>query len=110
MRRMGVGILGEAAFEALGEERRAQVLANQTVEELRSPEALSSIDTETVAAIRCPVLLLGGDRSPPLFARLLDYLQELLPEAERATIPDASHIVHEDNPDAFHRAVESFLD
>jgi pimeloyl-ACP methyl ester carboxylesterase len=39
----------------------------------------------------------------------MDRLEELLPNAARVEIPDASHIMHEDNPDAYHQAVLSFL-
>ena len=48
-------------------------------------------------------------RSPAVFRRVLDRLEELVPRAERITIPAASHIMHEDNPDAFNAAVLSFL-
>ena len=110
LRRLGVGILGERAFVRLSEERRAQVRDNLILEELRSAEALPRLDPDTVASIRCPTLLLEGERSPRIFSHLMDYLQELLPNSERVTIPDASHILHEDNPAEFHQVIESFLD
>ena len=56
-----------------------------------------------------PVLLITGARSIPLFRRLTDRLEELLPRTERKAIPDASHLMHEDNAPAFNRAVLSFL-
>ena len=110
LRRLGVGILGERAFVRLSEERRAQVRDNLILEELRSAEAFPRLDPATVASIRCPTLLLEGERSPRIFSHLMDYLQELLPNTERVTIPDASHILHEDNPAEFHQVIESFLD
>ena len=110
VRRLGVGILGEQAFGRLSEERRAQVRDNLILEELRSAEAFPRMDPDTVASIRCPTLLLEGERSPRIFSHLMDYLQELLPNRERVKIPDASHILHEDNPAEFHRVIESFLD
>lgn len=109
LRRVGPGILGKDAFSRLNEARRAQVLDNLTLEELRSEEALPRLDPAEIASIRCPTLLVEGARSPRLFSRLLDALQELMPTAERVTIPKASHMVHEDNPAAFNRAVEAFL-
>lgn len=110
MRRMGIGILGAEAFRALDAPRLAQIRDNLIAEELQSPEALPRLDLDEVRSVRCPVLLVGGDRSPAVFSRLLDRLEELLPTTERMTIRDASHIAHEDNPTMFNRAVESFLE
>jgi pimeloyl-ACP methyl ester carboxylesterase len=109
MRRMGRGILGPEAHEAMDDERRAQVRDNIILEELSSREALPRLDPGEIRSIRCPALLVGGSRSPTVFARLLDALEELLPRTDRVTIPGASHLVHEDEPGAFHAAVESFL-
>jgi pimeloyl-ACP methyl ester carboxylesterase len=110
LHRLGVGILGEQALGRLSEERRAQVRDNLILEELRSAEALPRLDHGTVASIHCPTLLLEGDRSPRIFSHLMDYLQELLPNSDRVMIPNASHILHEDNPAEFHKAIESFLE
>ena len=109
-RRLGTAILGREAFEAMDDERRAQARENTFLEELKSPEAMPRLEPSEIRSVECPVLLVGGARSPAVFARLLDHLQTLLPDAERATVPDASHIVHEDRPARFHRVVESFLE
>ena len=109
MRRMGRGILGPEAHEAMDDERRAQVRDNIILEELASPEALPRLDHDEIRSIRCPTLLVDGNRGPAVFSRLLDALEELLPHAERVTIPGASHLVHEDQPAAFHAAVDAFL-
>jgi pimeloyl-ACP methyl ester carboxylesterase len=52
---------------------------------------------------------MNGEKSPALFHRVVDRLQELLPQAERIEIPAASHIVQEDNAPAYNTAVLSFL-
>lgn len=109
MRRMGEGILGKEAYEALDDTRRDQVRVNTFAEELGSPEAMGPIDPAELRSVRCPTLLVGSDGSPALFRRLLDAVEELVPDTERATIPGTSHIVHEDDPAAFNAAVESFL-
>lgn len=110
MRRMGHGILGQEAYSALSPERREQIRVNTILEELSSPEAMPRLDRAELRSVRCPILLVGGERSPAVFARLLDALEEPLPETERVTIAEASHLVHEDNPEAFNAAVEAFLD
>lgn len=110
MRRMGRQILGAEAFASLGDARRDQVRENLILEELTSPEALPRMDDREIRSLDRPVLLVGGERSPALFGRLLDHLETLLPDAERVTISGASHLVHEDRPRPFARAVEAFVD
>lgn len=109
MRRMGRGILGRDAYEALGAEREAQTRDNIIVEELTSPEALPRLDPDEISSVGCPVLLVGGERSPAVFGRLLDALEEVIPDTERVTIPDASHLAHESDPERFNAAVDDFL-
>lgn len=109
MRLTGTAILGKRAFRDLTEERAAQVRDNLIKEELLSPESLPALDADQVRKVQRPVLLVGGDRSPRVFARLTDYLEELLPNAERTDVPDASHIMHEDNAGAYDQAVLSFF-
>jgi len=55
-------------------------------------------------------LLVGGQRSPGVFGRLLDRLEALLPISTRIEIPASSHIMHEDNAAAYNSAVRSFLE
>jgi pimeloyl-ACP methyl ester carboxylesterase len=67
------------------------------------------LTAEEVRAVRCPVLLVGGDRSPAVFGHLTRLLHRLLPCAERIEIARASHLVHEDAPSAYSSAVLQFL-
>jgi esterase len=41
--------------------------------------------------ITAPVLLIAGEKSPPLFAKLLDAIQSCLKRSERVVIRDSSH-------------------
>jgi pimeloyl-ACP methyl ester carboxylesterase len=104
----GTTTLGAAAFRQLSDERRQQARNN-----LIKAEFLGSgfvrLDAEQIRQIRIPVLLLTAKRSPALFRRLADRLQELLPNVERTEIPAASHIMHEDNAPAYNARVLSFL-
>lgn len=109
LRRMGIAVLGEEAYRAVDPERREQFRDNLIPEELASEEAMPRLDPALLASVRCPSLLVGGERSPAVFARLLDRLEEWLPEAERITVPGASHLVQEDRPERFHAAVEAFV-
>jgi pimeloyl-ACP methyl ester carboxylesterase len=40
----------------------------------------------------------------------MDHLETILRNVQRSEIPGASHLMHEDNPAAFNRAVLSFID
>lgn len=111
----GVRIFGDAVFGPGGyarmpEGRRQQVrdnLSNIRAELLGS--GFAPLRAEAMRALRIPVLLVTGERSVALFLRLTEGLAALLPRAQRATIPGASHAVHEDNAPAFNAAVLAFL-
>lgn len=109
MKRMGTAILGRQAFESLSEERAAQVRDNLIKEELLSRDYLPPLDAGELQRIRVPVLLVEGTQSPRVFARLQDHLESILPNTERVEIPDASHMMHEDNAPVFNRAVLKFI-
>ncbi len=108
MDRFGSATLGAAAYHKLSEERREQVRANFIDAELLG-SGFPLLDDNQVRGIRARALLVGGRQSPALFHRLNDRLEELLPNVERIEIPSASHIAHEDNPEAFNEAVLTFL-
>ena len=60
-------------------------------------------------AIEAPTLLIGAERSPPAYARILDALERSLRDVRRVTIPGASHLMNHCNPAAFNAAVLDFL-
>jgi esterase len=102
-------VSGPSAWEALTERSRETMRDNAytllgQVREQRPP--FSRSDAE---AIRAPTLLVGAERSPPTYARILDALERTLPQAQRATIPSTSHAMNNGNPEAFNRAVLDFL-
>lgn len=106
-RRFSPAVLGRSWFERLSKERLDQARTNLIPAELLG-SGFADLDDEAVRSVSCPVLLLEGEHSPRLFHRLADRLFELLPHARRVQIPGASHIMHEDNPEAWARAVVDF--
>ena len=60
-------------------------------------------------AIRAPTLLVGAERSPPTYARILGVLERTLRQAQRVTIPGTSHAMNHGNSEAFDGAVLDFL-
>jgi pimeloyl-ACP methyl ester carboxylesterase len=108
MRVFGNAVLGREFYRRLSSSRLEQVHANFIKAELLGSD-LAPLSESEVRAVRVPTLLVQGQHSPALFRRLLDRLEELLPDTERVEIPGASHIMHEDNPSAYNVAVLSFL-
>jgi pimeloyl-ACP methyl ester carboxylesterase len=104
----GRAVLGREFFQRLSPDRLEQVHANSTLAEFLG-SGFPPLSEDEVRGVCAPTLLVGGARSPALFRRLLDRLEELLPRCERVEIAGASHIVHEDDPAAFDAAVLAFL-
>jgi pimeloyl-ACP methyl ester carboxylesterase len=109
LRLLGSTILGSEPFRRLSDERLAQARANLIDAELLG-SLFPPLTANQVRAVRCPVLLLSGDRSPVVLSHLTNVLRRLLPDVKRVDIAGASHLVHEDQPAAFASAVASFLD
>jgi len=109
MTRFGKAVLGISAFNGLSPTRLEQVRINSSKAEFLSDSFLTPLDEKDVRNIEARTLLVTGEKSPVLFHRLTDRLEELIPNTERVEIPIASHIMHEDNAVAYNHAVLSFL-
>lgn len=71
------------------------------------PEPVSA---ELLGAVRCPVLLLGGERSPQPFPAILRMLAYHLSGARCEVLPGVSHGMNVQRPALFNRLVGEFLD
>ena len=58
--------------------------------------------------ISVPTLLIAGHEDPK-FVQTNERMLEALPAARLEVVPDAGHTVHLEQPDAWLRAVESFV-
>jgi pimeloyl-ACP methyl ester carboxylesterase len=105
------GVLGKRAFDRLSQERWDQIHENLFEMKLlkRDAELFPPIDDDGVRGIRAPVLLVVGEQSPLHLRVLVDRLEELLPDMERVEIPDASHLMHEDNAAVVNEVILGFL-
>jgi cis-3-alkyl-4-acyloxetan-2-one decarboxylase len=74
----------------------------------RSAPLMASIH-ERLTSISAPVRLVWGMRDPVFQPVFLDQWRELFPNADTIELPDASHYVVEDSPDAVTGAIEDFL-
>lgn len=69
-----------------------------------------AIDLNTLAGkLECPVLLVGGEYSPPRYGSRIDALRQALPQAQHIVVPRAAHGMNLANARFFNDAVLAFL-
>lgn len=104
----GKATLGANAYLSLSESRLKQARDNFIKAELLGSGFLP-LNKKKIESIKLPTLLVYGEKSPLLWQYLLDELENLIPHSEKVMIPEASHIMHEDNASNFNSIVLSFL-
>jgi pimeloyl-ACP methyl ester carboxylesterase len=110
MRAFGHGVLGKAAFEGLSAERLQQVRDNRNADRAQILGAgFPPLEGAQVRRVQVPALLLVGERSPTFLRRLSNRLHQLLTGSNLIEVPDASHLMHEDNADYVNEAIMEFL-
>lgn len=106
-------VLGPGMFDRLPEPTREMMVSNAPEMRLETAtpleEYLSDVTPEDVERVEIPTLLVVGEISPAMFPLITDELARRLPNAERATIPGASHGMHGQNPAAYNEVVSAFL-
>jgi non-heme chloroperoxidase len=107
------GLRGAAFFEDLPPERQEHLRRYTRVLKLQMLTSMElyfpTVSCADLRQVRTPILLVGGDHSPPMFGPILDELARCLPNAERVLIPRAGHNMQIDNPLAFNEQVLAFL-
>lgn len=97
---------GAGAFDRMPEVDRQRYLDNRMAlgVPLSPPPSC-----ERVRAVAIPVMIVEGDSSLPFLRAAMKTLGDCLPSAQRVTIPNASHGMFLDNPQAFNSAVLQFI-
>ena len=91
------------------EDYRMMTLANAITVTEQVLEVRPTLVANDLAKITCPVLLMIGERTISPFPETLDRLQEIIPHAQRVTVPGASHMINIDNYAAFIKELGDFL-
>ena len=78
-------------------------------DEQRDPEAMT-MDLEPLGRFDTPVFLSLGDRSPPMFAPIVDIVARRLPDVEVHTFAGAGHGPHNSHPADYIEAVRAFVE
>jgi pimeloyl-ACP methyl ester carboxylesterase len=81
--------------------------AHTLARQFRDP--LPAYTPADAADVRCPVLLIDGEKSPDMFRRTASALDAWLPDARRETVQGASHGMNLAHPAAFNRYVDTFI-
>ncbi|TVR25552.1 MAG: alpha/beta hydrolase [Ilumatobacter sp.] len=111
---MGV-VLNDDELEAAIANGRHEVAAPSVPADVRlfenlDPNGPSMTDPDLLATVTVPVLLLQGERTPPVFERGNRHVVEHAPNAENRIIPGAGHGAPGIAPEAVARELISFLE
>ena len=96
-------------WEAGSEEYRLMTIENAINVTEQVKESREPISAAELALIQLPVLLMLGELSDSPFPETLDRLVAVIPNAENAIIPGASHLVNVDNHKGFCESLSRFL-
>lgn len=105
------GVLGKGSYEELSEEVKASLLDNAPAlrAELFGPGFPPDFPKKEAARLQIPTLLVKGSDSPRFFHAIADELDRLLPLSHQIVVPDTSHDIHQQQPEAFNEQVFRFL-
>ena len=78
-------------------------------EYLKIWDAIYGFDMQQLETIRCPTLVLTGERDTKMVLRHANEILMRVPGAERRILPAAYHAMTLEQPQAFNRAMEAFL-
>ena len=88
---------------------RQSMLQIDSNEYLKIWDAIYGFDLQQLETIRCPTLVLTGERDAKMILRHANKILELVPGAERRVLPAAYHAMTLEQPQTFNQALEEFL-
>jgi pimeloyl-ACP methyl ester carboxylesterase len=105
------GVNRPGTFARLPEQTRQLLMNGATTLKIETQAAdyFEDLSSARVSALTLPILLLGAQFSPPHFAPILDRLEALLPQAQRALIRGTGHAMNIGNAPAYNEIVLAFL-
>jgi non-heme chloroperoxidase len=105
------GVVAPDAFDQFPPPVQNMILENacEFKVETSSPHFWTPFTCNDAGRVATPTLLLTGDKSLRMFQLIVDELQRCLPHCETVRVPETTHEVSSDNPEAFNRIVLEFL-
>lgn len=105
------GVVEDGAFDRFPPEVRNLIMDNacEFGIETSSPDFWTPFTCEDAGRVATPTLLLTGDRSMKMFQLIVEELERCLPNGETVRVPETTHEVSSDNPEAYNGIVSGFL-
>lgn len=105
------GVVEEGTFDGFPPEIQDLIMENacEFGVETSSPAFWTAFTCGDAATIETPTLLLTGDGSLEMFQLIVDELDRCMPNSEVRRVPDTTHEVSSDNPEAYNEMVLEFL-
>lgn len=105
------GVVEDGAFDRFPPEVRNLIMDNacEFGIETSSPDFWTPFTCEDAGRVATPTLLLTGDRSMKMFQLIVEELERCLPNGETVRVPETTHEVLSDNPEAYNGIVSGFL-
>ncbi len=88
---------------------RAMALDNASTLPRQFQDPLPAYRREDAWSLRCPTLLIDGEKSPDLFRRNVNMLEGWVPDVRRQTIRGVSHGMNLAHPRAFNAHIDEFI-
>jgi pimeloyl-ACP methyl ester carboxylesterase len=88
---------------------RAMALDNADTLVRQFADPLPAYTSDAAKRVRCPTLLIDGEKSPDIFRRNVTTLADWIPDARCQTIRGASHGMNLAHPSAFNRYIDEFI-
>ena len=106
------GVMGDTLFYSKIPQQGQDMMLDNTLE-LRgialSTQNSTAIGQDDLKAIKIPVLLLKGDRSPLILTSIVDEIDRCLKNKVFVTLPNSSHGLQAENPLEFNKIVLDFI-
>jgi len=102
-------IAGPGAWDATSDTRRRTLRDNSWTQLSHLSDIETPFHCNNASKISSPVLLIGGDRSAPLYGQMNSAVQSCVKKANTAMIGDSGHIMYSNNPTAFAFEVQEFI-
>ena len=101
--------LGSETFAKMPKRRFQQALENINPLRAQIRAGFPPFPPDNARNIQTPTLLVSGEKSNAVLHGIIDRIEDLLPNAERIDIQNASHNMFETDPESFNWAVINFL-
>jgi non-heme chloroperoxidase len=102
---------GKGSYDKLPAEGRRRLMSD--IREWKalttSPDPFPMLDRDAVRRLKVPTLLITGEKTLNPMRMIIEELSRVMPEAERVTIPGATHDMWLEEPEACGKATLSFL-